>query len=81
MVLISLSVGFVVAYIWFYSRLVRFRVPRWMVLIDGRRSSQVEMEFVKVLPKSNNHAVNGHVQVAREESVQKGRQTEFWEAD
>ena len=57
-----------------------------MVLVDGRRSSQVEMGFVKELPKSdghavNGHAVNGHVQVAREESVEEDRQVEFWEVD
>ena len=67
-----------------------------MVLIDGRRSSQLEMEFVKVLPKSDGHEVNGHtvnghevnghalsgeMQVAREDSVGENRQVEFWEAD
>ena len=45
-VLIGLACGFVAAYVWFYSRLVRFRVPRWMVLVGGRQDSQLELGFM-----------------------------------
>ena len=45
-VLICLAIGFVVAYVWFYSRLVRFRVPQWMVLVGGQQDSQLEFGFV-----------------------------------
>ena len=66
LVLLGLAIGFVVAYVWFYFRLVRFRVPQWMVLVDGRRSSQAELELVKALPKPKS---NGHERLARENSV------------
>jgi len=51
-VLIGLACGFVVAYIWFYSRLVRFRVPQWMVLVGGREDSQLELGFVGELSET-----------------------------
>ena len=51
-VLIGLACGFVAAYVWFYSRLVRFRVPRWMVLVEGRQDSQLELDFVGELSET-----------------------------
>jgi UDP-N-acetylmuramyl pentapeptide phosphotransferase/UDP-N-acetylglucosamine-1-phosphate transferase len=45
-VLIGLASGFVMAFVWFYSRLVRFRVPQWMVLVGGQQDSQLEFGFV-----------------------------------
>jgi hypothetical protein len=73
-VLIGLASGFVVAYVWFYSRVVRFRVPRWMVLVEGRQDSQLELGFVGELSETekqpdgvsfqselNGESVNGKV--------------------
>ena len=73
MVLIGLTIGFVATYVWFYFRLVRFRVPQWMVLVDGRRRSQVEMDSVNVSPKSDGEPLTNcvHVQVV---SVDDSRQ-------
>tara|TARA_B110000438_G_C15772414_1_gene632519 strand:- start:1291 stop:1650 length:360 start_codon:yes stop_codon:yes gene_type:complete len=51
-VLIGLACGFVVAYVWFYSRLVRFRIPRWMVLVEARQDSQLELGFVGELSET-----------------------------
>jgi hypothetical protein len=51
-VLIGLACGFVAAYVWFYSRLVRFRIPQWMVLVGGRQDSQLELGFVGELSET-----------------------------
>ena len=60
-VLIGLASGFVMAFVWFYSRLVRFRVPQWMVLVGGRQDSQLEFGFVLKQVELNGESVNGKV--------------------
>jgi hypothetical protein len=73
-VLIGLACGFVATYVWFYSRLVRFRVPRWMVLVGSQQDSQLELGFVGELSETgkqpdgvsfrselNGESVNGRV--------------------
>ena len=78
-VLIGLACGFVAAYIWFYSRVVRFRVPRWMVLVEGRQDSQLQLGLGEGLDEAgkprggvapecelNGASVNGKVNGHRE---------------
>jgi len=81
--LVCLGIGFVVAYIWFYSRIVRFRVPRWMVLVAGKKPVQLEMNFVPTLSKPNGQPVNGHPVANRgrnrADSVDGAKQAEWWD--
>ena len=85
--LVCLSIGIAVAYVWFYFRIVRFRVPRWMVLAERNQSDQMEMKFVRTISKLNGHPVNGHPvdgkimpdrERNRADSVNRGKQTEWW---